>query len=228
MLWKSGQNFLKILLVFWRHYLNEFPETRDSLLVQVKDPENREAWERFAQMYRPVIYRIALARGLQDADAHDLAQQVLMRVACAIGRWEKAHEQTRFRNWLSRITRNAILNALTRRPKDRALGGSSVQDLLEEVPDCDEGTDELIAMEYRRELYLRASELVRPMVTSETWEAFQRTVVEGHEIEDVANDLGKSVGAIYSCRSRVMLRLREAVREMEEVGITTDQIGYVP
>ena len=122
--------------------------------MQVKDPENREAWERFAQMYRPVIYRIALARGLQDADAHDLAQQVLMSVASAIGRWEKANEQTRFRNWLSRITRNAILNALTRRPKDQARGGSSVQNLLEEVPDCDEATDELIAMEYRRELYL--------------------------------------------------------------------------
>ena len=194
--------------------MNEFPETRDSLLVQVKDPENREAWERFAQMYRPVIFRIALARGLQDADAHDLAQQVLMSVASAIGRWEK---ETKFRNWLSRITRNAILNALTRRPKDQAKGGSSVQDLLEEVPNCDEATDELIAKEYRRELYLRASELVRPTVTSETWEAFQRTVVAGHEIEDVAKDLGKSVGAIYSCRSRVMLRLRETVKDLEEL-----------
>ena len=57
--------------------MSRFPETRDSLLVQVKDPENREAWEEFAQIYRPVIYRTAVARGFQDADAHDLAQQVL-------------------------------------------------------------------------------------------------------------------------------------------------------
>ena len=59
----------------------EFPETRDSLLVQVQDPANREAWELFARIYRPVIVRIARARGLQLADAQDLSQQVLMAVA---------------------------------------------------------------------------------------------------------------------------------------------------
>lgn len=58
--------------------LNDFPDTRDSLLVQVRDPANRDAWERFVQIYHPVIVRTALARGLQHADAHDLAQQVLM------------------------------------------------------------------------------------------------------------------------------------------------------
>ena len=77
--------------------MHKFPETRDSLLMQVRDPANREAWEQFAQIYRPVIYRIAVARGFQDADAHDLAQQVLIAVATAIGRWEKSEEETRFR-----------------------------------------------------------------------------------------------------------------------------------
>jgi RNA polymerase sigma-70 factor, ECF subfamily len=106
--------------------LTLFPETRDSLLVQVQNPANRDAWELFAQIYRPVIFRTARARGLQHADASDLSQQVLMAVASAIGDWEKRDESTRFRNWLGRVTRNAILNALMRRPKDRAAGGTSV------------------------------------------------------------------------------------------------------
>ena len=66
--------------------MSEFPDTRESLLLQVRDPENREAWDQFAQIYRPIIFRTALARGLQDADAHDLAQKVLIAVASAIGR----------------------------------------------------------------------------------------------------------------------------------------------
>ena len=68
-------------LVLWENQVTEFPETRDSLLVQVRSPANREAWDQFALIYRPVIYRLARRKGLQDADAQDLAQRVLMAVA---------------------------------------------------------------------------------------------------------------------------------------------------
>ena len=114
--------------------MTEFPETRESLLVLVRSPENREAWDQFVALYRPVIYRLARRRGLQDADAQDLAQQVLMAVASAIGSWKKAGESVRFRHWLRRVARNAIVNALARRPHDRAAGGSSVQELLLDQP----------------------------------------------------------------------------------------------
>jgi hypothetical protein len=80
--------------------LSEIPETRDSLLVRLKDPGDREAWDQFSVLYRPVIYRIARARGLQDADAQDLVQQVLMAVASAIPRWQRGGEHVRFRHWL--------------------------------------------------------------------------------------------------------------------------------
>lgn len=70
--------------------MTPFPETRESLIVQVQDPSNRLAWERFVAIYQPVIYRIAIARGLQDADAHNLTQQILMAVATAIPRWERS------------------------------------------------------------------------------------------------------------------------------------------
>lgn len=132
--------------------MSEFPETRDSLLVQVRDPGNRDAWERFASIYRPVIVRIAVARGLQHADAQDLSQQVLMAVAGAVGDWEKRDESTKFRHWLSRVTKNAILNALLRTPRDQAAGGSSVENLLQEIVDPDGATTALIETEWRNVL----------------------------------------------------------------------------
>lgn len=196
--------------------MTEFPETRESLLVQVRDPRNREAWDRFAQIYRPVIYRLARQRGMQDADAQDLAQQVLMAVASAIGRWKKTGESIRFRHWLKRVARNAIVNALSRQPHDRAVGGSSVQELLDEHPQADENTEKQIELEYRRELYLQAADMVRVDVQPETWQAFELTVVDGHSIDMAATQLGKSVGTIYAARSRIMRRLREAVRERED------------
>ncbi len=196
--------------------MTEFPETRESLLLQVRDPRNRDAWEQFVQIYGPVIYRLARQRGMQDADAQDLSQQVLMAVASAVGRWNRNGESARFRHWLRRVARNAIINALSRRPQDRAVGGSSVQELLDEQPQSDENTEKQIKLEYRRELYLQAANMVRADVHPETWQAFELTVIGGQDIEMAENQLGKSVGAIYAARSRIMRRLREAVRELED------------
>lgn len=195
--------------------MTEFPETRESLLAQVRSHDNREAWEQFASIYRPVIYRLARRRGLQDADAQDLAQRVLMAVASAIGRWEKTDKSVRFRHWLRRIARNAVVNALSRGPRDPAAGGTSMQVLLMEHPNADLQADSWIDWEYRRELYLRAAQLVRRDVAPATWRAFEMTVIENCEIEKTAVELDKSVGVIYAARSRVMRRLREAVRELE-------------
>lgn len=194
----------------------EFPETRDSLILQVKDPGNREAWEEFAQIYRPVIRRIAIARGLQDADAQDLAQHVLIAVAGAIGRWEKKDSSTRFRHWLRRIARNAILNALTRRPADLAAGGSSMIDLLDQEPQPDGETEKLIELECRRQQYLHAAEVVRVEVQPDTWAAFEMTVFDNVSIESAAAKLNKTVGVIYAARSRVMKRLRDVLQSHEE------------
>ena len=196
--------------------MTDFPDTRDSLLVQLASPGNREAWEQFAAIYRPVIYRLARRRGMQDADAQDLAQQVLASVAAAIGRFEKSEENSRLRHWLRRIARNAIINALSRRPRDRGAGGTSVQELLAEQPEEDDDASAArIEVEYRRELYLQAARIVRRDVEPETWRAFELTVIENRPIDAVALELDKPVGVIYAARSRIMRRLRDSVRELE-------------
>jgi RNA polymerase sigma-70 factor (ECF subfamily) len=196
--------------------VTEFPDTRESLLARLRSPANREAWDQFALVYRPVVYRLARRRGLQDADAQDLAQRVLMAVSSAIGSYEKSNESVRFRHWLRRVARNAIVNALSRRPHDRAAGGTTVHELLIEQPDHDPGSDAQIELEYRRELYLRAARIVRDDVESHTWQAFEMTVIENRDIDEAARKLGKSVGTIYAARSRIMRRLRDAVHELEK------------
>jgi RNA polymerase sigma-70 factor, ECF subfamily len=68
--------------------MTEFPDTQSMLLANIQSLENREAWAEFVQIYRPVIYRMARRRGMQDADAQDLSQDVLVRISKAISRWE--------------------------------------------------------------------------------------------------------------------------------------------
>ena len=193
----------------------EFPETVESLILRVRDPSNRIAWDEFEQLYRPVIFRIARAKGLQHADAHDLVQTVLMSVAAAIDRYEKQDGGPRFRNWLSRITRNAILKALTRGSRERAAGGSQMLDVFADVESPDAETDALINLEYKRELFRRGAEQVRSEVQDATWLAFELTTLQQMSVERAADRLGISTGSIYAARSRVMRRLRNAIEQFE-------------
>lgn len=195
--------------------MNEFPDTSTSLIARIKDPSNCAAWSEFEKIYRPVIFRIARAKGLQYADAFDLVQQVLQSVAFAIERFENVEGGPRFRNWLSRVTRNAILKALSRQPKDKGTGGSEMIDVLSEVSEQDLETEALIQLEYRRELFRRAAEEVRGQVLAPTWLAFELSALNDQPIDQVAQSLKMSVGSIYAARSRIMRRIKKVVRELE-------------
>ena len=193
----------------------KFPATRASLLLQLKSGDDEAAWHDFVTTYRPVIYRIARKRGLQDADAQDLAQKILISVANALPSWEP--REARFRHWLRRVTRNAVLNQLTRRPKDAAVGGTAALELLADQSSGEaDKLDYEFTLEYRRELYFRAAAMVQAEVAAESWQVFQLAVIENSPIEDVAQQTGKSIGAAYACRGRVMNRLRSTVKQLEE------------
>lgn len=191
------------------------PETRESLLLMVRDPANTGAWEQFAGLYRPVAYRLARRRGLQDADAEDLAQQVLLAVSKAIRGWEKDPERGTFRAWLVCVTRNAITNALTRRAPDRGSGSTSIRQHLDGTPDEAEDITALIEDEHERAVFRWAADRVRVEFQETTWLAFWRSAIDGATIDEVASELGKTVGAVYAARSRVMRRLSEEIQAFQ-------------
>src|SRR5262249_39656021 len=151
-------------------------------------------------------------KGLQDADARDLCQEVFRTVAQAIGRWDLDPARGSFRGWLSRIARNLLVNVLTRRPyRLRGSGSTSIQDLLEAQPASDPMATAWFEAEYRRRLFQGAAEQVRGEIAATPWQAFWRTAVEGRPPGDVAVELGLSVGAVYIARSRVLARLRRRI-----------------
>lgn len=193
----------------------DMPDTHNSLIAQLRDTANVDAWQSFAELYRPVIYRLAKGRGLQHADADDLSQKVLLSVARAIPQWQR-QPQARFRHWLGRIARNAIINALTRAPHDQAGGGSEFLAIVHNVSDNLAELESQVDFEYQRQVYRRAAQIVRQEVHEDSWRAFVLTIVDGEPTAEVAQQLGKTIGAIHAVRSRVMRRLQNAVKELME------------
>ena len=192
------------------------PETRPSLILRVRDPNDADAWNQFATLYRPVILRLARRKGIQAADAEDLAQQVLLSVAGAIERWQPDQQRARFRTWLQTIVRNAILNAIQRRSPDQATGGDSDAERFEINQNARTNDDEALRDEYRRELFLQAAQQICEEFAAETWDSFWQTAVVGIDIDVLVFKTGRTRGSIYASRSRVMKRLREAIEALEQ------------
>ena len=196
--------------------MQPWPDTRDTLLARLHDPADRQAWEQFASIYQPLVYRAALRRGLQDADAMDVSQRVLLAVSNAAHSWKEGNPKGQFRGWLSRVTSNVAINVIQREGKFQAAGDSDAWELLNQQADSPE-LSQMWQQERKLELFRYAAKLVSPKFTTENWQCFWRTSIENESIENVAQDLGKSVGAVYAARSRILASIRQQVASIEKL-----------
>jgi RNA polymerase sigma factor (sigma-70 family) len=190
------------------------PETQPSLLIRIRDPQDSAAWGRFVDVYTPFIYGVFKRRGLQSADAADVAQDVMRTVASAISRFQYDPDRGSFRGWLFSVARarlNDHYRARQRQPQGS--GETAVQELLDAQPgQSDEREWE---QSWRQHLLDWAAQRVQDQFEPATWKAFWATAVEGRPVGQVARELGLSPGAVYIARSRVMARLRKAVEEID-------------
>jgi RNA polymerase sigma factor (sigma-70 family) len=195
--------------------MDEPPSTRPSLLVRLRDGGDHEAWTCFVDVYGPLIYAFARTKGLQDADAADVVQDVLCAVAGAIKKLEYDPQRGSFRGWLFTVVRNRLLRFWSRQSRaGRGTGDSSHVRHLEEVPSREDVPDAAWDREHERCRFAWAAERVRDQVQPSTWAAFWKTAVEGASGQKAAAELGITVAAVYLAKSRVMARLKEQVRRV--------------
>jgi RNA polymerase sigma-70 factor (ECF subfamily) len=195
--------------------MSEIPPTRASLLVRLRDARDEAAWREFVELYVPVIYGYARRQGLQDADAVDLAQEVLGAVAASVPRLAYDPERGTFRGWLFTVVRRKLSNWRRSQRLRAHAGGPAVQQLLAECPAAP-AAESAWEAEWQQRVFAWACERVRPDVSEATWQAFWRTAIDGRPGKPVAAELGLSVAAVYLARGRIIARLKELVRSVQE------------
>jgi len=189
--------------------------TRASLLLRLRrgaaDPS---AWREFVQRYGPLVLDWCRRWGLQEADAEDVTQDVLLKLAARLRAFEYDPAR-RFRGLLWTIAQGAWTDL--QRARGRAVpgsGDSAVAAALESAPARDDLAGRLQAA-YDREVFELAAEEVRARVEPQTWEAFRLTALEGVSGADAAAALGLQVAGVYKAKSRVQQMLREEVERLE-------------
>jgi len=191
--------------------------TRPSLLLQIRDAQDLQAWTQFAEIYAPLIHRFAGRNGLQSADASDLTQEVMSAVAKSIGNFEYDPKVGRFRSWLFTVARNqmhALYHRQRRQPKGS--GDSGVQQVLANQILDDGELQRLWDDEYEQRLFDWATDIVRSHFTGPTWQAFWQTAVQNRPVPEVAADLELTVGAVYIAKSRVLARLKAQIEQVDD------------
>lgn len=200
--------------------MSEPPPTRASLLLRIRDTRDSDAWSQFVDVYAPLVYGYARKHGLQDADAADLVQDVLRAVSSAIKRLNYDSKLGTFRGWLFTVARTKLSDLVARRQSPgRGTGESDVQQLLLNRPAADgqdERDHEEWNLDYERRLFAWAAERVRSEVQDATWQAFWQTTVEGKSGKAVSESLEMTVAAVYLAKSRVMARLKEQIRLVDD------------
>lgn len=190
--------------------MSSAPSTRPSLLVRLRNVEDENAWREFVRLYTPLVFGYCRRHGLQDADAADVAQEVMRVAAGAMPDFRYDAQRGKFRGWLLQTTRYRLHKFFARQQRSPQPASAST---IERSLDQDPSTNEQARWEedYRQRLFDWAAEKVRPEFQPATWEAFWLTAVDSVSVKEVAHQLGISVGAVYIARSRVIARLRELI-----------------
>jgi len=188
--------------------------TSETLLNRVRSPLDQEAWNEFVERYGRRIYGWCRQWGLQEADAEDVTQDVLLRLARKMRGF--AYDPSRsFRGWLRTLTHHAWSDFLEDRKRPGAgSGDGEVTRALEQV----EARDDLarwLDEEFTRALFEEASARVRLRVQPHTWEAFRLTAVEGKSGAEVAALLGMQVATVFVARSKVQKMLQDEARRLD-------------
>lgn len=194
--------------------------TSATLIGRLRDPHDRDAWNTFVGRYRERVYAWCLRWGLQEHDAQDVTQSLLLAIPQKVRTYDPAPQAPgapprRFRSWLRAVVRNALVDFVRSQQRaGRGSGDSAVARQLEAAEaqrDLLERLSDLFDLELLEEAMARVKARVQP----NTWEAFRLVALEGRTGREAAEALSMPVAHVHVHKGRVQAQIQEELKSME-------------
>ena len=189
------------------------PETSTTLLRDISSDAENARWPEFVARYRPMMLAFLSAQ-FPALDAEDIVHNTLIALAGVLPHYRYApDEMGHFRNYLTGILRNKALKQCEKDDRDRKLKAA----LRQEPPQKMKGAGDA---EWRKSLLEIAMRqlLENEQIPERSKQIFQRVAVDGQSPESVAAAYGTSRNNVDKIKSRMLARLREIIRGLEDVG----------
>lgn len=191
-----------------------------SLLDRVTNSTDSDSWDRFAEMYAPLMQRWLRQYDVQPADTDDLIQEVLTVLMRELPQFRHNRQVGAFRNWLRKILVNRLRNLWrSRKYEPQAKGTTSLLEQLHQLEDDKSEVSRIWNADHDQYVISQLMAAVRSRFQEKTWEAFRRQMFDGQRADAVAAELNMPISSVYVARSRVLSTLR---REAEGL---VDSIG---
>ncbi len=185
----------------------DWPSTRETLIGHLQQRPDGSEWGLFVDVYGPLLYHFCRRRGVQDADARDVTQNVFLSVRRGIKNFTYDPARGKFRSWLGTITSREI--GRQRRGGIRAGLPSEAATQGAHQPADNEAA---WIVEFNSHLCQAALERIRPDFEELTWQAFKMLWLHDMKPRDVAAQLNKEPDWVYQVKFRVLRRLEKEVR----------------
>jgi RNA polymerase sigma-70 factor (ECF subfamily) len=191
--------------------------TRATLLARLRrDPTDQAAWGEFVEHYGRRIYRWCRQWKLQDADAEDVTQDILVKLARKLRDFDYDAARS-FRGWLKTVAHHAWMDFVDgRRRRQAASGDSAVQELLDTLA-AREDLVQRLEEAFDHEVLEAAKVQVQLRVAPHTWEAFRLAALDGVPVPEVAARVHMQVAMVYVAKSKVQRMLQEEIHKLEAV-----------
>jgi RNA polymerase sigma-70 factor (ECF subfamily) len=203
--------------------------TRITLLGRLRrDPGDQAAWAEFVEHYGGKIYAWCRKWNLQEADARDVTQNVLLKLAQKMK--DFTYDPSRsFRAWLKTLTSHALSDFVDGRPRAGLGVGSGDSSVVRMLHSVEARADlmQQLEQEFDRELLEEAMVRVRLRVAPQTWEAFRLTALEGLSGAEAAGRIPMQVAQVFVAKRRVQKMLQEEVSRLEQSG-PAEALGNAP
>ena len=188
--------------------------TRQTLLIKIRDQYDDSAWEEFTDFYRPYIYRVVQNfKNIQTVDRDDIIQDVMLISWKRLPTFEYNKDKGGFRYWLGKVTQNAVYAYWNKNQKNTFFKETDNAQQLQEGLDPE--IDKICLDEWKKYIVEKAWESVKKQFNKETLEAFER-LSSGEKGEDVAKDLNLSANSIYVYKKRVLAALQKEIAYLDE------------
>jgi RNA polymerase sigma factor (sigma-70 family) len=183
--------------------------TRASLLIRIRDPNDRTAWGQFDEIYRPLLRRLCKARGLDDSSADDIVQQCMVKVHGHIAGFEYNPDKGHFKSWLRTMASRLIINL-----RERSREKSANTDVMNQDAPSEESPEEQFDKLWMEEHLAYCLESIRGEIGAASYEAFQLYVLKELPADEVSKRLGLAVSELYRIKYRVTQLLTEKMSEL--------------
>ena len=183
--------------------------TSVTLLERLKvEPADQAAWAEFVDRYGPKVFGWCRGWGLQPADAEDVTQAVLTKLAIQMERFTYDPSQS-FRGWLRRLARNAWSDWLGSLDRPGVVVGGPAGDLLLQSVAAREDLVRRLEAQFDLEVLAEAMGRARRRVNPRTWDAYHLMTQDGLSASDAAGRLGLNVAGVFKAKSNVLKLIRQ-------------------